>query len=124
MTTRPRLPCHLLVLAVLIGLAGPALAADAPAPALSRVAPAVDGGSAPEAAPTVTPAESPLDSALEQGLDPQYGDCALWCDGQQYWYYFVTREECCSGTLTCPGGAPSSGYAFYPYQGFAEFCSI
>lgn len=124
MTTHPRLSTHLLVLALLVAFAGPTLADDAPNPASSTAPPAVALGVAPEAAPVGTAAEPALDSALDQSLGSQYGDCVLFCGGQQYTYSFVTREQCCSGSLTCPGGSPALGYAFYPYQGFAEFCSV
>lgn len=112
-----RLSFAFLILGLLATAAGPALAADAPTPA-------VEADLAAEATPAVTPAEPVLDGALEQGWGPGYGNCALWCDGQTFWYYNVTRNECCSGTLTCPSGAPSLGYAWHPYQGYAEFCSI
>lgn len=111
-----RLSFAFLMLGLLATAAGPALAADAPTPA-------VEAELTAKATPAVTPAEPALDGALEQSW-PQYGDCALWCGTGQYWHYYVTREECCSGTLTCPDGSYSSGYAFYPYQGFAEFCSV
>lgn len=136
MTIHPRRSTHLLVLALLLAFAGPALAADATNPATpaepAASDPLAEAGVAPDAAPadspaepaTEPPAESALDSALEQSLDSQYGDCVLFCDGQQVRYSFVTRDECCSGSLTCPDGSTSTGYAFYPYDGFAEFCSV
>ena len=77
-----------------------------------------------EATPAVDPTEPALESALETSWPfPQDGDCILWCGSGQYRYYNVTRDECCGGTLTCPDGSYPGGYAFYPYQGFAEFCS-
>lgn len=109
-------------LAVLLALgAAPGFAADeaALADALTEVTiPAA------EVTPAVGPIEPELEGILAQSLDSQYGDCALWCGTGQYWYYNVTRDECCSGTLTCPNGSTSTGYAFYPYQGVAEFCSV
>jgi len=120
MTTHPRLSTYLLVLALLVAFAGPAFADDGPNPATSTVPPSV----APEAAPAVTAAEPAPDSALDQSLVSQYGDCVLSCGVQQYTYSFVTRVQCCSGSLTCPSGVPAFSYAFYPYQGFAELCSV
>jgi len=119
MTTQPRLSTYLLALALLVAFAGPALADGAPDPATATVPPAV----APEAVPAVTAAEPAPDSALNQSLFTQYGDCVLACGVQQYTYSFVTRDQCCSGSLTCPSGVPAFSYAFYPYQGFAELCS-
>lgn len=130
MTTHPRRSAHLLALALLVAFAGPALA-EAPDPASSTEPAAVEPADAPEAAPAGTPEAVPgdtpvqpaLDSALEQSHDPQLGDCVLWCSGEQFRYSWVTRGECCGGTLTCPDGSQAAGYAFYPYQGVAEFCS-
>jgi len=128
MTTHSRLSTHLLVLALLVVFAGPALADDAPNPATSTVPPAIalgdSPGVAPEAVPAGTAAEPAPDSALNQSLGTQYGDCVLLCDGQLYTYSFVTREQCCRGSLTCPSGSTTHGIAFYPYQGFAEICSV
>lgn len=118
MTHRPRTTLCLLILCLLTMAAGPALAADAPAP------PAVEADLAVQPAPAITPAEPAVEGALEQARYTQYGDCALWCSGQQHWHYGVSRGVCCSGTLTCPDGSYSSGYAFFPYQGHAEFCSV
>jgi len=124
MTTHTSSSSYLLVLTLLVVAAVPALAADAPNPATSPAPPAAELGMATEAVPAGTPAVSPRDSALEQGFGSQYGDCSLWCDGQRYVYGFVTRDQCCSGTLLCPSGSPATSYAFFPYQGFAEFCNV
>jgi hypothetical protein len=108
------LTCALAV-AGLLALAPAAFAADAaPAPEVQEA----------EAAPTLS--VDPGDGAvpLYGGLEDERGDCNLYCfPGGSYWYYGVTRGECCGGQLTCPGGGTPTGYAFYPYQGFAEFCS-
>lgn len=88
-------------------------------------APAVEPAVAVAAAQIAeTPAGEPADAAIAPGFN-QYGDCALWCGGPgPHWHYGVSRETCCSGSLTCPDGSSASGFAFYPYQGFAEFCSV
>ena len=111
----------------LVCLAILALAVAAPVSAAEIAAQdetSAEPGIAPKPTPAGTAVETALDTALEQSIGSQYGDCVLFCDGQQYTYSFVTREECCSGSLTCPNGFPALGYAFYPYQGFAEFCSV
>lgn len=108
-----------------LGLVGLLALGVAPAFAADESALATELTEATVAATEATPAADPTQPALESAViwDPK-GDCALWCGGGQYWYYYVTRSECCSGTLTCPDGSNPGIYAFYPYQGFAEICTI
>lgn len=103
-----------------LAVATPASAAEIAA----QDATSAEPGIAPNATPAGAAVEPVLDFALEQSFTSQYGDCRLFCDGQQYTYSYVTREECCSGSLTCPNGLPAATYAFYPYQGFAVLCSV
>lgn len=123
MSPHTRRSTPLVALALLVAFAAPVAATEAPEPATPTGTPAVEPAVAPEALPAGAPDEPALESPLEQSFGSQYGDCVLFCDGQQVRYSFVTQGQCCGGTLTCPDGSHPGGAAFYPYQGFAVFCS-
>jgi len=116
---RPSVLLACLALLTLV-VATPAFATEIAA----RDATSAEPGIAPNATPAGAAVEPVLDFALEQSFTSEYGDCRLFCDGQLYTYSYVTREVCCSGSLTCPNGSSAAAYAFYPYQGIAVLCSV
>ena len=123
MTTHPRLSTYLLAPALLVALAGPALAGDAPDPEMPATPQAAGPADAPAESGTERVADPAPDSALAQSSSSQLGDCLLSCDGEQVTYSSVTRDECCSGSLTCPDGSQPAWIGFVPYDGgFGEFC--